>query len=76
MSEEAELASPAAAIVAKKEINQTGVTAPLILCVYDVVQERSCMIMISRGHDIVSERSEVFFLVILQSSQSFKPPFY
>ena len=72
MSEEAELASPAAAIRGEKgnrinskaKKNQTGTTAPLILCVYEVVQERSSMSMISRGHDIVSERSEVFFLVI------------
>jgi hypothetical protein len=33
MSEEAELASPAAAIVAKKEINQTGNGAPDIVCI-------------------------------------------
>ena len=71
MSEEAELASPAAAIRGEKgnRINSKAkktkrVTAPLILCVYEVVQERSSMSMISRGHDIVSERSEVFFLVI------------
>ena len=65
MSEEAELASPAAAIGGEKgNINQTGNGAPDIVCIYDVVQERSSMSMISRGHDIVSERSEVFFLVI------------
>ncbi len=33
MREEAELASPAAAIVAKKEINQTGNGAPDIVCI-------------------------------------------